>query len=114
MEKVTSPSWLAEPGLNACPTSASEGLFCPMPVAPCHSAGWEIAVLGWECSVEETPLVEKNSCKVGSICQVLHWSSEGRTGGCQFGVRAGQPLRGTLAALMSQDAGTFPTCALEW
>lgn len=94
MEKVTSPrfpSWLAEPGLNVCPPSASEGLFPGMPVALCHSAGWEVAVLGWGCSVEETPRVEKNTCKVGSVCQVLQWSSEARTGGCQLGVRAGQP-----------------------
>lgn len=96
MEKVPSPrspSWLAEPGLNACPTSASEGLFPGTPVALCHSAGWEVAVLRWGCSVEDTPCVEKNYCKVRSICQELHWRSEARTGGCQLDVRAGQPPR---------------------
>lgn len=64
--------------------------FLVIPVALCPSAGWEVAVPGWGCSVEETPPGEINSCKVGSICQVLHWSSEARTGGCQLGVRAGQ------------------------
>lgn len=117
MEKVTSPSWLAGPGLNACPTSASEGLFPAMPMAPCHSAGWEVAVLGWGWSVEETPPVERNSCEVGSVCQVLHWSSEARTGGCQLcqGWAATQSgPTGTVAAPMSQGAGTLPTCAWEW
>lgn len=29
------------------------------------------------------PLLWRGFCRVGSVCQVLHWSSEARAGGCQ-------------------------------
>lgn len=76
MEKVPSPrclSWLAEPGLNACPTSASEGLFPGMPMAVILQGG------RWQCCAGDAlwrrPLVGRK------ILVRLGLSAKSSTGG---------------------------------
>lgn len=96
MEKVTSPrspSWLAEPGLNACPASAPEGLFLVCPWLSVLLQGGR-----WQCwagdALWSRPLLWRQiPVGLGLSAKCSTGAQRAEQEDAKLSVRAGQPHR---------------------